>query len=85
MVNVVLVAFGVWCWLWPVRRGWPSARVFVWVGVVIEGINGIGHPIWRLMQGGYTPGEATAPLLLVLAVYLASLRFSDTEDSAATH
>jgi hypothetical protein len=24
MANVMLVAFGLWCWLWPVRRGWPS-------------------------------------------------------------
>jgi hypothetical protein len=25
ILNVGLVAFGVWCWLWPVRHGWPSA------------------------------------------------------------
>ena len=41
----------------------------MWVGV--EVINGIGHPLWTLRQGRYTPGVATAPLLLVLAVYLA--------------
>jgi hypothetical protein len=38
--------------------------------VVIEFINGVGHPIWSLRQGGYTPGVATAPLLLVLALAL---------------
>jgi hypothetical protein len=39
--------------------------------VVIETINGIGHPFWSLRQGGYTPGVLTAPLLLVLAIHLA--------------
>ena len=68
--NVALVSFGVWCLLWPIRRGWPSASGLMWVWVVIETINGIGHPLWSLRQGGYTPGLLTAPILLVLAAYL---------------
>jgi len=71
IINVSLVAFGSWCWLWPVRRGWPSARSFIWFWVVIETINGVGHPLWSFMQRGYTPGALTAPLLLVLAIALA--------------
>jgi hypothetical protein len=43
----------------------------MWVWAVIETINGLGHPLWSLRQGGYTPGVATAPVLLVLALYLA--------------
>jgi Protein of unknown function with HXXEE motif len=69
--NVSLVAFGLWCWLWPVRRGWPSAVYLAWAWAVIEIINGIVHPLWTLREGGYTPGVATAPLLLALGVYLA--------------
>lgn len=71
IANVVVVAFGAWCALWPVRRGWPSASLFAWLWVGIETINGIGHPLWSLAQGGYTPGVATAPLLLVLAALVA--------------
>jgi hypothetical protein len=37
----------------------------------IEAVNGIVHPLWSLRQGGYTPGVATAPILLVLALVLA--------------
>jgi hypothetical protein len=51
--------------------GWPSDVVLMWVWAVIETINGLGHPLWSLRQGGYTPGVATAPALLVLALYLA--------------
>ena len=69
--NVVLLAFGAWCLLWPVRRGWPSAIAFAWFWVAIELVNGIVHPLWSLRQGGYTPGLATAPLLFALASYLA--------------
>ena len=70
ILNVALVAFGVWCLLWPVRRNWPSAKGIIWLWVVIETINGVGHSLWSLRQGGYTPGVLTAPILLVLALYL---------------
>jgi hypothetical protein len=70
LANVALVAFGLWCWAWPVRRGWPSAVPLAWAWVTVETINGIGHPLWTLLQGKYTPGVGTAPLLLVLAIYL---------------
>ena len=70
VLNVAIVAFGVWCLLWPVRARWPSAVGLMWVWVVIETINGVGHPLWSLRQGGYTPGVITAPILLVVALYL---------------
>ena len=70
VINVAIVAFGVWCLLWPVRRRWPSAVGLMWVWVVIETINGVGHPLWSLRQGAYTPGVITAPILLVVALYL---------------
>jgi len=72
IANVVLVAFGFWCWAWPVRRGWPSGVALAWGWVIVEIINGVGHPLWTLRQGGYTPGVGTAPVLLLLALYLAS-------------
>ena len=69
--NLALVGFGVWCFLGPVRREWPSAVPLAWGWVAIETINGIGHPLWSLRQGGYTPGVVTAPVLLILALHLA--------------
>lgn len=71
VLNSALVAFGLWCLLWPVRREWRSAAAFAWLWVGIETINGVGHPAWTILQGGYTPGVLTAPVLLVLALYLA--------------
>jgi hypothetical protein len=72
VINLGLVAFGGWCFLWPVRRRWRSAvgLIRLWVG--IELINGVGHPLWSLQQRAYTPGLATALLLLLLALYIAS-------------
>lgn len=69
--NVLLVCFGFWCYLFPVRRGWPSAVLFAWVWVGIELVNGVGHPAWSLLRRGYTPGVATALVLLPLALSLA--------------
>ena len=69
--NLALVGFGVWCFLGPVRREWPSAVPLAWGWVAIETINGLGHSLWSLRQGGYTPGVATAPVVLILAIHLA--------------
>jgi hypothetical protein len=71
ILNVALVSFGFWAFLWPVRRQWRSAVPLAWLWVAIELVNGIGHPLWSLTQLRYTPGVATAPFLLVVALYLA--------------
>ena len=81
-LNVALVAFGLWCFIWPVRRGWPSAALFAWIWVAVELINGIVHPLWALSVGGYAPGVATAPMLLILAIWV--LRESRRSSFTAT-
>jgi hypothetical protein len=73
LINVSLFVFGLWCFIWPVRRGWPVAVHLMWFWIAIEIINGIGHPLWSLREEGYTPGLVTAPILLLLALYLAYL------------
>jgi hypothetical protein len=84
ILNVALIGFGLWCFLWPVRRAWPSAVNLAWAWVAVEIINGIGHSLWTLRQGGYTPGVASAPLLLLSAVYVArQLRRVGRPSSAA--
>ena len=69
-LNVALVTFGVWCYRWPVSRGWRSARAIALGWALVELINGVGHPLWAVRQGGYAPGVATAPVLLVLSIAL---------------
>jgi hypothetical protein len=71
VANLLLVAFGLWAWAGPVRRAWPIAVPLAWIWVALEVVNGIGHPLWALRQGSYMPGVATAPILLVVALYLA--------------
>ncbi len=71
VINVALFVFGLWCYIFPVRRHWSSARAIIGAWIAIECINGIGHPLWSVVQAGYTPGMITAPVLLVLALALA--------------
>ncbi len=73
ILNSLLVAFGVWCYVVPVRSGQSSARVLAWLWVAIELGNGVGHPALALRAGGYFPGVGTAPFLLILAIVLAAL------------
>ena len=68
--QAVLVAFGWWCWAFPLRLGWYTGRGFVWFWIIIELGNGIGHLLVTLVRGHYTSGTATAPLVLVFAIWL---------------
>ena len=82
--NVGLVAFGIWCFLWPVRKHWLAAVPLAWLWVGIELVNGVGHPLWSLRELRYTPGVGTAPVLLLLALYVArQLRAGRASPSAA--
>ena len=81
--NLALVAFGIWCFIWPVRRGWTVAPLVGWIWVGIELLNGVGHPLWSLSERAYTPGVATAPVLLVLALYLAGQLHTGRGDAGA--
>ncbi|HZI29507.1 MAG TPA: HXXEE domain-containing protein [Gemmatimonadaceae bacterium] len=67
LLNVALLTFGVWCYWWPVSRRWRSARAVALGWALVELVNGLGHPLWSVRQGGYTPGVATALILLILA------------------
>jgi hypothetical protein len=71
VINAALVGFGFWCYFRPVRNGWHAARALMWGWVALELVNGVGHPLWAIRTGGYTPGLVTAPALLVLALALA--------------
>lgn len=73
-LNIGIVALGVWCWFWPVRREWRIATPIIWVWTVVEMVNGVVHPSWSIIQRGYTPGVITAPILSLLALYLATLQ-----------
>ena len=72
VINLALVALGICCYWWPVRRRWTSATLIAWLWVALELVNGIGHPAWSVMQGGYTPGLVTSLMLLPLALLLAA-------------
>jgi hypothetical protein len=77
IVNAALVLFGLWCYVARVRAGHRSATAWVWLWIVIEFGNGIGHPVLALARGAYFPGVITAPLLLALSIYLAALMVLD--------
>ncbi|HYL38976.1 MAG TPA: HXXEE domain-containing protein [Bryobacteraceae bacterium] len=74
VANVVLVTFGLWCWAVPVRLGWRAAPGLVWFWTILELGNGISHSALALWRGGYFPGVATAPLLLLFAGWMAVLQ-----------
>ncbi len=70
IINIGLFVMGMLGWAFIVRPQRLVAPVLMWFWVIIETINGIGHPVWTLMEGGYTPGVITALLLLPLALVL---------------
>jgi hypothetical protein len=71
--NAALVTFGLWCWAVPVRSGWHAARGFAWFWTILELANGVGHSAIALTRASYFPGVLTAPLLLLLAGWMATI------------
>ena len=84
IINSAFLAFGFWCYFVPIRLDWPSARAWAWLWVVVELANGIGHAGLAPSTGGYYPGALTAPLLLVVAAWLAFL-LNPSERDLALH
>ena len=73
LINTGLFIFGLICWLIIINKKFLYVRIFIWVWIAIEIINGIGHPIWALIENSYEPGLITAPFLLMTSVYLSIL------------
>ena len=71
IANLGIFIIGILCWLLLYSKFESTISIIIWIFIVIEIINGIGHPVWSTYQKGYTPGVITAPLLLVTALYLA--------------
>jgi len=74
IANTIIVAFGMWTWAFPVRRGWRPAGGLVWFWTILELINGVNHLALAAWRRGYFPGALTAPLLLLFAGWLVLLR-----------
>ncbi|MGE3274244.1 MAG: HXXEE domain-containing protein [Vicinamibacterales bacterium] len=71
LVNAVLVAFGVWCLLVPLRAGWAMAEPLAWCWTGVEILNGFGHLFIASVRHRYFPGAFTAPLLIIIGFCLA--------------
>ena len=70
MINAGLFLFGLWCWYVPVRRRGAAALQWIVLWMLIETINAIGHPVWSLYEGRYTPGLITSLLLIPILIVL---------------
>ena len=77
VINIGLVALGVVAWARAIAGARAVASGIVWFYVSVEFINGVGHPIWSLVQSGYTPGLGTAPVLLLLSILVARATMKD--------
>lgn len=72
LLNMAIVAFGAWCYLARVQPGRGSARGYMWLWVLVSLANGVIHSTMAVLRGGYFPGVATAPILFVLAAFIAT-------------
>jgi hypothetical protein len=84
ILNILIVSFGVWTALVPVRRGWPSARGLLWIWIFVESMNGIVHPLLSVIQRGYTAGLYTSLLLLPMAIFVARRVREEKADSSSS-
>lgn len=72
IINVGLFLVLMLTWLATFRRS-NSIKTLLWLWIVLELINGIGHSLWAIIERSYVPGLITAPILVILALSLARL------------
>ena len=77
IINIGLFILGLLCWYFLVRPNHKLAIYAIGFWLVIELMNGIGHPIWSIMQSSYTPGVITAPFLLIISLVLFKTIYDD--------
>jgi hypothetical protein len=70
VLNIAIVVFGSWCYLFRVAPRKPGARALAWGWAVVELLNGIVHPAIGLLRGNYFPGTITAPALFAVSLWL---------------
>ena len=73
LANILVVLLGLWCYLFPLRRGSTYAGLIVWLWILLEFANGVAHIVLAIGSWSYFPGLMTAPLLLLTSSYLAAL------------
>jgi hypothetical protein len=80
VINIGLFIFGLFCWVITTRQRIINFKGLIWFWVAIELINGIGHPVWSIIEKSYEPGLLTAPFLLLISIYISKLliRLPDT-------
>lgn len=70
ILNVMIIAFGIWSFLVPVQRSSDSVPPIVWFWIVLELVNGGVHIFVAAASRAYFPGVYTAPLLLLFSITL---------------
>ena len=72
VINIGLFIILMLTWLTTFSKNY-STKGILWLWIILELINGVGHSVWAIIERSYVPGLATAPILFVLALYLARL------------
>jgi len=67
IINISLFIVLMLTWLTTFSKS-SSAKPLLWWWTILELINGVGHPVWAIMERSYVPGLVTAPVLLVLSL-----------------
>jgi hypothetical membrane protein len=71
IINVSLFLLGILTWLMiTLNRNKKQFLPVIWFFIIIEFINGIGHPLWGILAGHYVPGLATSMLLFGVNIFL---------------
>ena len=72
IINAGLFIVLILTWLTTFNKSY-STRPLLWLWIILELINGVGHSLWAIIERSYVPGLATAPILIILVLYLAGL------------
>lgn len=70
IINICLFFAGIISWILISTKNGRKFLPLVWFFIIIEFINGIGHPLWGILGWHYMPGLVSSLIILLINIYL---------------
>jgi len=70
IINIVFLIIALVYWRLLIYKNDSPSYVLVWIWIILQSINVMGHIVWTISRRAYTPGIISAFLILLLVILL---------------
>jgi len=83
IINSIFIIVGLVYWRFSIQKNDSTSYSLIWIWVVLQTMNVIGHISWTIYKGAYTPGIITTFIILLLVILLVKQLTKPNTDTIA--